>query len=771
MKKPMIKALAFATAITMVFSTPLTAMADGLASLYAEGSGEGSGSGSGTGTKENHDIIGDNPGEETIAKIVGVVLDKDRLTVTAGEQYDDDVLTASLIMERDTNDVAGRVQTITVNASNIDQYGDVMVMVNGKVMETNEVLQKCIVWDEVGGKDLVELVKTKANDNRQIQVKGKAMGVTQVRVGIAGTKCYDTATVTVKKYATGKLTFKPLGKMYVKHTVNMNDYLNVPAGTNDTYTWKVYEVGKPGKSTSYASISQDGILTLKKVTKGKQIEVIATGEKGATGSTGGFEIEAGTPIKKLTKSKEVKELTITSSVRYPQADLEVTPDPADTTDFITWKTSNASVVTVAPKNPLGAGQSTTASILGMNPGKATITATATSGKKVTFKVTVKAPLDKITGITADRQTIYAGQKVQLTAVTVPGVWDEAKKIKFKLDPSSDKKVATVNSKVVLQSNTNNIEGSVKVIAYYKNIQSPAIEFKINKSTVTGVSVKVKEGYSTTLKMVKDSQKQSTILEGTAVGGTPDMLTWSSSKPKVATVDQDGKVTAWSSGTTKITASALGADNKMKKDSITITVKQVVTQIDLNKANVTVNYKDNGKDYKVSLKVSKQYPKGAKKEKVSWVIASVNGSIVDKNVDPATNISVERSTGKLILPSDTPNGTVVKVRAFCENGATATATVTVCNQTKKVTVDNKKPEITVGDTSPYVLDKHVTVEPKSGDAKYNEKILSYTANNSNVKIMRTKDGYAVYGIKAGKAVVTAKTASGKSVKITFTVKES
>ena len=53
---------------------------------------------------------------------------------------------------------------------------------------------------------------------------------------------------------------------------------------------------------------------------------------------------------------------------------------------------------------------------------------------------------------------------------------------------------------------------------------------------------------------------------------------------------------------------------------------------------------------------------------------------------------------------------------------------------------------------------------------NEKIISFTANNGNVKVMRTSKGYVLYGVKAGKSTVTAKTASGKSAKITFTVTE-
>ena len=64
-----------------------------------------------------------------------------------------------------------------------------------------------------------------------------------------------------------------------------------------------------------------------------------------------------------------------------------------------------------------------------------------AGKKVNFTVTVKAPVEKITGIkVVDRgNTVYLGQKVQLEAIVEPANADpkEIKKIKFTLVDSTD----------------------------------------------------------------------------------------------------------------------------------------------------------------------------------------------------------------------------------------------------------------------------------------------------------------------------------------------
>lgn len=773
MKKPMIKALAFATAITMVFSTPLTALADGLASLYAEGSAEGTGTHGtgtqGTGTLGDEDIPGQIPDQVIKDRIIGIALEKDNLTVTVGEPHpEDDVLTASLIMERDPTELDGRIQTITINSANYEMYSDVEVLLNGKPTTVTEVLENSITWDSA--KKLVKLEKDKKLGNRQVKVTGIAAGTDVVTVGIAGTEYKASATVTVKKYASS-FTLKAPKDAYVKHKIDMNAYLTKPADTNDVITWSVYEDGKIGKKTSAATIDKNGILTLKKADK--KIVVVATGERGATGRTPAFNIEKGTPITKLAKGKETKELVITASKRYPTADISVVATPANTTDFIDWTSSNSKVVSVVGKTK-GAtralGESTEATITGVNPGKATITATASSGKKVTFKVTVKAPLQKITDVVTDRgtKTVYAGQKIQLIAVTEPDVCDEAKKIKFKLADKTQKNIATVSSKGVLTANKKNVEGTVKVIAYYKNIESKPIDIQVKKSLVTGITLD-----TTSAEMFVTNPKETKELKATVAGdgATNDMLSWSSNKTKVATVNQNGVVTAQAAGTAKITVSALNTSGKVIKRTATIKVTQVVQKIELSKSDVTVNWNNKAKkDYSVSLKVSKQLPKGAKKETILWRVVGVNGSS-EEEVITKSGIRVN-DKGKVTLPVSVPNGTVVKVRARAAYGATATATITVCNPTQKIEVANKKETISVTAKQPFDLGKAYTVVAKKGytDTKMNEKIISFTANNGNVKVMRTSKGYVLYGVKAGKSTVTAKTASGKSAKITFTVTE-
>ena len=223
-------------------------------------------------------------------------------------------------------------------------------------------------------------------------------------------------------------------------------------------------------------------------------------------------------------------------------------------------------------------------------------------------------------------------------------------------------------------------------------------------------------------------------------------------------------------------------NKLKtvKKTTKVTVKQPVESIQLNKTDVTVNYNQTtNRDYSVTLKVSKRLPKNAdKKEVVRWKVISVDG-----NTDVAT---IETSgvkvndKGKVTIPAaKNPRGTVIKVQAQSALGAKAVATITVCDQTKDVTtkVDRNKATLKItikdgqGTTEKFNLTDNYEVNAKESSTVCKEQIISYTANNNNVRIVKESDGkYYAYALKAGTSVVTAKTASGKSAKITFTIPE-
>ena len=807
MKKPMIKALAAAMAITMAFSTPLSANAAGLADLYQTNqdnnggrSNEGTGViGSDTGTGSGTGTIGAtvDVDEDTVGNIVGIVVDKPELTV---EYNKTENLSATVLVETvNTGDKSGNPTTIAVNAANIDLYSDLVVLnVNGRSITLEEVLSKHITWSY--SKKYLEVKIPNTKKSNEVTVKGIAVtNGTTITASVKGVSTYKAeAKVKVKKYSTALTLTTPV-ELLVRHTVDMSKYLTrTPADTNDELTWKEYEAKTDGtlKTTKAATITNDGKLTLK--TKGKTVYVIATSERGITSNRQKVDIKEGTPISKLTidgsKSVKVDVSGETNGVAKAVETLKVKFDANgkkgladnsgdDTTDYIKWEAKNKNLVNVDYDEDTCATQAT---ITAVAPGKTTVTATATSGKKVTFSVTVSATLTGLT-IEAIEGDVYAGQSVQLKVKPEPEVSKE--KVLWKLDATGDalkqmKKVATDSSKGVLQANKKNeTTPDVSVVAYSKAIRggrsdvtSDPITITVKKSTITSISNFSPNKTELYVGKVYPSKTKSNLTVEGGEGPLYDMLSWSSNKPNVASVDAKGDITAKAAGTAKITAAGLVVKEKngketysLTKRTITVTVKQPVESIQLNKADVTVNYDakkvERGKDLgAVTLKVSKRLPKNAdKKAKVTWSVTADDDNYV-------MNTTGEGNSFKVTVTKDAPLGAVIKVQALCM-GVTTTSTITVCNKTAKVQLaaDVKKNDSAIVGTD-YNLDgKFVVVASDKGkegyDSTYDEE-LTYSANNTNVIII---DG-VVKPIKAGKTTITAKTASGKKATITLTISE-
>lgn len=217
--------------------------------------------------------------------------------------------------------------------------------------------------------------------------------------------------------------------------------------------------------------------------------------------------------------------------------------PKNTTDKITWTTSNKKVVTVTAKGK----------IKGIKTGTAKITAKASNGKKATCKVTVVKKNKKSASVklNAKSLTLNKGAYKQLKASLTSKATD---KVTWS---SSNKKVATVDKNGVVvgvkkgtATITAKTSGGKKATCKVK-VKVPAVKVTLNKTKVT-----VAKGKTVTLK--------ATVTPSSA----KENLTWSSSNKKVATVDSKGKVKAQKKGTAIITVKTSGG----KKATCEITVK-------------------------------------------------------------------------------------------------------------------------------------------------------------------------------------------------------
>lgn len=185
-----------------------------------------------------------------------------------------------------------------------------------------------------------------------------------------------------------------------------------PAGSVDgAVTWS-------SSKKSVAKVDANGVVTA--VKKGTAVITATT--------AGGLKAEC-----KVTVTIPAAKVYLTPAMTIKKGTtrtLTASVFPKDTTDKITWKTSNKKVVTITAKGK----------IKGVKAGTATITATASNGKKATCKVTVKVPATKVK-LNKTKVTLAKGKSVTLKPTLTPT--NSTDKLTW---TTSNKKVATVTSK-------------------------------------------------------------------------------------------------------------------------------------------------------------------------------------------------------------------------------------------------------------------------------------------------------------------------------------
>ncbi|MBD5407331.1 MAG: leucine-rich repeat protein [Treponema sp.] len=202
----------------------------------------------------------------------------------------------------------------------------------------------------------------------------------------------------------------------------------------------------------------------------------------------------------------------------------VTPSNADN-KTVTWSSSNTSIATVDNDGMVTA----------ISAGIATITAKA-GDKTATCTVTVNPiPVNKVT-LDKDTLTLTRDKTAKLTATVYPDNADD----KTVTWSSSDETVATVDNNGTVTAVK---EGTANITARAGGKTATC------KVTVPVNNVKL-DTYTLTLKRNKTAKLTATVYPDNADNKT---VTWSSSNISVATVDNDGTVTAVGAGYATITA--------------------------------------------------------------------------------------------------------------------------------------------------------------------------------------------------------------------------
>lgn len=842
-KKLLKKAMVWAIAASMVVATPLTASAAGLRGVFSVSDGWNeteSGTGTVTNTNTNTTTL-----KKYEARIIGIALDKSHIDAVKDEP---ETLTATIIVDGfdDDADKALAVKALT------DKLQWKVYNSDGKEIDgrTNTILN---VDAKGGSKNIATLNPRKGTKSGDMVVKayidGKQTYTYTDKDGnqqtfTESTTSYEaSATVSIKEYAAA-IDFDDVEEQYEKHTLDMNDYLhfysdaakkvNIDDVCTDNVTWSIQTGVK-----NAATISDAGVVTIKKYDKNKSdaentATVTAVTEQGKK-ATVSFEIKKGVKADKLLifkaddatmdQAASYKKDTVDMGTSEPTTQVDVKAvmyvkdggsfvTSAGITDKVEWSSNKPGIVSVKAD-----GENATLEILA--PGKATITAKATNGKKATLAVTVKATLSELSIEQVD-DTVWSGQTYQMVAERDPEENNEGLKWSIDKVQKGDRWVAnpnaSINGKGVLtvKSTIDTAYPDVVVRVTSKTSKVPegsthekdskgfftaTATVSVGQSSIKRIDVKDVETNTIVAKVSVDDNKYkvtgaantsklsvpkgkvfTATVDDDAKGGSAS-LKWTTSNAKVASIAPGNggtaMITANAKGKAKITVSGINVKSNGKgavvKTTFTVDVKQPATSIKLNKTDIVIYPKTGNKTAQnVALK-STQNPKGAA-DNVIWTYERTKSAEGSVDGNKVTSSGKNNVNGKLEL-ANAQAGEVYKVTATTVTGASATATVRVLQKPTAVeihdgvngsTFSEVNGTRTIKNTKYVELGEPFTMYPEINVGTKNDPQWKTADGKTVENVVYTQSGKGkviiignvVYGVKEGKVTITAKTPNNK-----------
>jgi uncharacterized protein YjdB len=410
-------------------------------------------------------------------------------------------------------------------------------------------------------------------------------------------------------------------------------------------------------------------------------------------------------------------LNYTTAKMFTSGTLMLQAITSDPTKEIVWSTSDASIATVEE-----------GIVKGLKEGIVTITASQTINgvkKSATCIINVQQSVDTIT-IDPSQVSLNVEEFKTLKANITPAGLSN---VSLKWTTSNENVVAITDAGDLTATIQGVAGGSAVITAINQDNVVVGYCHVTVKEKVTGIilsetSVNVKQS-------LKNFQIRATV---TPEAAQNKKIIWTTTNPKVITVDSTGKVTLVGAGTASIIATS--EDNPLITAICNVTVEVPVAALTLDETTKTMYV---GDTTRLSYLIT---PTNATTKTITW--SSSNTAIV--NVD-STGLLSARAVGQAIIIAKTTDG-----------GLIATCTITVKQAASGVSLDVKDLELEVGQS--------YTIKPTFTPANSTEVQITWESTDTSIA---TVDGNGkVTGVSSGKAVIMAKPKAGGTVYCNVTV---
>ena len=613
-----------------------------------------------------------------------------------------------------------RRKSITVTANRTGgTYRNVTVAANGVDLKDMTVLGHLYIDEKVGNGTAT---LTNMNISGDVYVKGGGDN------SVVFENCSISGNIYVQKTSSERVALKfdenTANKLKGSVIVEGNGALlkNKDAGSTATLKKVVVKTEKPvtvdANVTDMQVTTANTALTVNGTVDTLQADanVTVSGNGDIKKQTGSGQISVSVAGVSLDKTEIVL-------VEGSSEKLTATVEPANATNKgVTWSSDHEAIATVDQNGAVTARRG----------GQATITVTTADGSKtatctVRVKIQIGEPVQSV-GLNKTELALEVGKTGTLEAKVEPSDATN-KNVTWS---SSNPEVATVDNGVVTAVSageaiiTVTTEDGAKTATCKVTVNAPQT-VPVTGVTLDKAELTLEKGSTGTLKATVEPQN-----------ATNNTVTWSSSNPEVATVD-NGVVTAVSAGEAIITVTTEdGAKTATCKVTVNAPQTVPVTGVTLDKAELTLEKGSTG-----TLKATVE-PQNATNNTVTW--SSSNPEFVTVANGTVTAVSA---------------GTATITVTTADGNHKATCTVTVIPKTVQVSGIQVQ-----GSASVYVggsTKLTATVTPTNAT---NQKV-TWSSNNESVATVGT-DG-TVTAVSAGTATITVTTEDGqKTAACTVTV---